>query len=42
MIMESHDMKLDQIQGMSFNPIGQRWSLSDDLAVNYIAAFTHR
>lgn len=42
MIMDKNGMELDQIQGMTFNPFQQSWSLSEDLAVNYIAAFRHR
>ena len=42
MIMHRYGMELDQIQGMSFNPFQQTWSLSEDLAVNYIAAFRHK
>ena len=42
MIMEAQGMELDRIQGMSFNPFLQRWSLTPDLAVNYIAAFRQK
>ena len=40
MMMGSAGMKLKEVQGMYLNPFSRKWSLTDDLAVNYIAAFT--
>jgi len=40
MMMGSGGMKLKEVQGMYFDPFSRKWSLTDDLAVNYIAAFT--
>ena len=40
MMMGSAGMKLKEVQGMFLNPFSRKWSLTDDLAVNYIAAFT--
>lgn len=42
MIMDSQGMELDQVQGMAFSPFQGTWSLTSDLAVNYIAAFRHK
>ena len=42
MLMEGNGMELDRIQGMNFNPFRQTWSMTSDLAVNYIAAFRHK
>ena len=42
MLMGRNGMELDRIQGMSFNPFRQTWSMTKDLAVNYIAAFRHK
>ena len=39
LLMQGGSMKLDKIQGMTLNPLSQQWGLSDDLGVNYIAAF---
>lgn len=33
---EPHGLKARTIQGVSFNPLGQQWSLSDDVDVNYM------
>ena len=42
MLMGGNGMELDSIQGMTFSPFKQTWSMTSDLAVNYIAAFRHR
>lgn len=42
MLMGANDMELDRIQGMTFNPFWQTWSMTSDLGVNYIAAFRHK
>jgi 2-polyprenyl-6-hydroxyphenyl methylase/3-demethylubiquinone-9 3-methyltransferase len=31
-----NDMTLKSLRGMAFNPVTRRWSLSDDIAVNYL------
>jgi len=35
----NHNLKLKKISGMKFNPIIDKWSLSNDKSVNYIAKF---
>jgi 2-polyprenyl-3-methyl-5-hydroxy-6-metoxy-1,4-benzoquinol methylase len=40
MMMGNGGMKLRDVQGMYFNPFSGKWALTNDLAVNYIAAFT--
>jgi 2-polyprenyl-3-methyl-5-hydroxy-6-metoxy-1,4-benzoquinol methylase len=32
-------MELEELAGMVMNPFTHEWSLSDDVAVNYIACF---
>ena len=39
MMTEGTQLSLRQIAGMSLDLISQRWSLSQDLGVNYIASF---
>ncbi len=38
-IQKENDFKLDRIDGMSFNILKDKWSLSDDKSVNYITKF---
>ena len=33
-------MELTEIRGVSYNPVSDRWRLSDDLAVNYMTVAT--
>ena len=40
LMMQTADLKLQDIQGMVISPFSQSWSLADDLAVNYIASFS--
>jgi 2-polyprenyl-6-hydroxyphenyl methylase/3-demethylubiquinone-9 3-methyltransferase len=35
--LERHGVKITDLRGMSYDPIGAGWRLSDDLAVNYLA-----
>lgn len=37
---EKSGFKLKDLTGMVFNPFSSKWSLSDDLDVNYFASFT--
>ena len=39
LLTEGTQLLLRQIAGMSLNLLSQQWSLSQDLAVNYIACF---
>ena len=34
-----NSLKLEKINGMKFNPLNNKWSISDDSSVNYIAEF---
>ena len=38
-IQKKYNLKLDKINGMSFNILKNEWSVSDDKSVNYIAKF---
>ena len=38
-IQKENDLKLDRIDGMSFNILKDKWSLSNDKSVNYITKF---
>jgi len=38
-IQKENDFKLERIDGMSFNILKDKWSLSDDKSVNYITKF---
>ena len=38
-ILKKNDLKLDKINGMNFNLIKNKWSVSNDKSVNYIAKF---
>ena len=38
-ILEKNDLKLDKLDGMNFNLINNKWSVSNDKSVNYIAKF---
>ena len=38
-ILEKNDLKLDKLDGMNFNLIKDKWNVSNDKSVNYIAKF---
>ena len=38
-ILKKNDLRLDKIDGMNFNLIKNKWSVSSDKSVNYIAKF---
>ena len=38
-ILEKNNLKLDSLDGMKFNLIKDKWSISSDKSVNYIAKF---
>jgi len=38
-ILEKYDLKMNSIDGMKFNLIKDKWSLSSDKSINYIAKF---
>ena len=38
-ILEKNDLRLDRVDGMNFNLIGNKWSVGNDKSVNYIAKF---
>ena len=38
-ILKKNDLSLDRIDGMNFNLIRNKWSVSNDKSVNYIAKF---
>jgi 2-polyprenyl-6-hydroxyphenyl methylase/3-demethylubiquinone-9 3-methyltransferase len=38
-ILKKNDLKLDKLDGMNFNLIKNKWSVSNDKSVNYIAKF---
>ena len=38
-ILEKNDLRLDRVDGMNFNLIKNKWSVSNDKSVNYIAKF---
>ena len=38
-ILEKNDLRLDKVDGMNFNLLKNKWSVSKDKSVNYIAKF---
>ena len=38
-ILEKNDLNLDRIDGMKFDILNDKWSVSSDKSVNYIAKF---
>ena len=38
--LRRRDLRVRVCRGMSYNPLADRWALSDDLSVNYIAFIT--
>ena len=38
-ILKKNDLKLDRVDGMNFNLIRNKWNVSNDKSVNYIAKF---
>ena len=38
-ILKNNDLKLDRVDGMNFNILTNRWKVSNDKSVNYIAKF---
>ena len=38
-ILRKNNLKLDRIDGMNFNILTNKWSVSNDKSVNYIAKF---
>ncbi|MGY8992510.1 MAG: bifunctional 2-polyprenyl-6-hydroxyphenol methylase/3-demethylubiquinol 3-O-methyltransferase UbiG, partial [Rhodospirillales bacterium] len=40
--LHNTDLEITTLEGMSYNPIADRWSLSQDLDVNYLAFVVHR
>ena len=38
-ILEKSDLRLDKVDGMNFNLLKNKWSVSNDKSVNYIAKF---
>ena len=38
-ILKQNDLKLDKIDGMKFNLLLDKWKISNDKSVNYIAKF---
>ena len=38
-ILKRNDLRLDKVDGMNFNLIKNKWSVSNDKSVNYIAKF---
>lgn len=40
--LERHGLRARVVRGMSYNPLADRWALSDDLSVNYLAFITPR
>ena len=38
-ILKKNDLRLDKVDGMNFSLIKNRWSVSKDKSVNYIAKF---
>ncbi len=38
-ILKKNNLELDTIDGMSFNVLTDKWAVSDDKSVNYIAKF---
>lgn len=40
--LRRHGLRARVMRGMSYNPLADHWSLSDDLSVNYLAFITRR
>ena len=38
-ILKKNDLNLDRVDGMNFNLFRNKWSVSNDKSVNYIAKF---
>ena len=38
-ILKKNDLRLDKLDGMSFNLIKNKWSVGSDKSINYIAKF---
>ena len=38
-ILKKNDLNLDRVDGMKFNILSDKWSVSSDKSVNYIAKF---
>ena len=38
-ILTKNNLKLDKLDGVKFNPITNKWKLSDDNSINYISKF---
>ena len=38
-ILKKNNLKLDRIDGMNFNILTDKWSVSNDKSINYIAKF---
>ena len=38
-ILKKNDLNLDRVDGMNYNLIRNKWSVSNDKSVNYIAKF---
>ena len=38
-ILKKNDLNLDKLDGMKYNILTDKWSVSDDKSVNYIAKF---
>ena len=38
-ILEKYDFKLESLDGMKFNLIKDRWSITSDKSINYIGKF---
>lgn len=34
--LEANNVSIEELQGVSFSPLSRKWSLSDDVSVNYI------
>lgn len=40
--LRAHGLRATVMRGMSYDPLADRWALSDDLSVNYLAFITRR
>jgi 2-polyprenyl-6-hydroxyphenyl methylase/3-demethylubiquinone-9 3-methyltransferase len=40
--LRSHGLRATAVRGMRYDPLRDRWALSDDLSVNYLAFITAR
>ena len=38
-ICKKNSLKLEKIDGMTFNPVLNKWSVTSDISVNYITEF---